>query len=72
MLLTTLVRTTLRAQPRYHAMLAQGGPRRRRTKSLARTRMKSVTDNLLSFATLITGIMNPVRLAAQSPICQSA
>ncbi|WP_365977264.1 DNA mismatch endonuclease Vsr [Thiobacillus sp.] len=30
-LLTTLVRTTLRAQPRYRAMLAQGGLSRRRT-----------------------------------------
>lgn len=30
-LLTVLVRTTLRAQPRYHPMLPQGGLRRRRT-----------------------------------------
>lgn len=28
----TLLRTTLRAQPRYRAMIAQGGPRRRRTR----------------------------------------
>ncbi|MER8620193.1 IS256 family transposase, partial [Mesorhizobium sp. M1409] len=34
-LLTTLVRTTLRAQPRYHAMLPQGGLRRRRTVLVA-------------------------------------
>ncbi|MEI5679802.1 MULTISPECIES: hypothetical protein, partial [unclassified Mesorhizobium] len=29
------VRTTLRAQPRYRALLAQGGPRRRRTAKVA-------------------------------------